>query len=187
MASLSEKEYADLLAANPDLLIEQEGNNKPNEGRVPDISLNNGTTVRKDGELFFTITEPRNKEMSEHQDQVILFNFIRALESRYPSLEYVYAVPNGGYRPKRTAAMMKAEGQKAGVPDIWVPVVRGNKNGLVIEMKKGYNKPTDDQVLWLNRMVAQNWVAFVAYHRDTARKLILRYLGLPDITFEEIL
>ena len=39
-----------------------------------------------------------------------------------PDLELLHAIPNGGKRDKVTAAKLKAEGVKAGIPDIFLPV-----------------------------------------------------------------
>lgn len=58
-------------------------------------------------------------------------------------LKWLHAIPNGGYRDPVTAARMKAEGVKAGVPDVFLPVARYDFtdgslecHGLYIEMKK---------------------------------------------------
>lgn len=59
-----------------------------------------------------------------------------------PELKWVFAIPNGGSRgdSKSSAmfqgAMMKAEGVRSGVSDIFVPIPRHNLHGLFIEMKR---------------------------------------------------
>ncbi len=58
------------------------------------------------------------------------------------SLRWLHAIPNGGYRDPATAARLKAEGVKAGVPDLFLPVAHWLSpsycfHGLYIEMKKG--------------------------------------------------
>mgnify|MGYP004433785991 CR=1 FL=1 len=42
-------------------------------------------------------------------------------------------------RDARTAANLKRQGVKAGVPDLHLPVARGGYNGLYIELKVGSN------------------------------------------------
>lgn len=70
---------------------------------------------------------------TEHELQVQCVQWFRWV---YPK-EIIMAIPNGGYRTKTTASIMKAEGQLAGVPDLFVPAARGDYHGLWIEMKNG--------------------------------------------------
>lgn len=59
-----------------------------------------------------------------------------------PELKWLHHIPNGGARGEdaRTRAIrgnaLKAEGVKAGVLDLCLPVKRGKYSGLYIEMKK---------------------------------------------------
>jgi len=188
---ITDKEFEQMLSSNPELTVQSmsHGTTVPEFGTK--VVLEKYFPRDKDSNLFVTIKEPINRSLSEHDDQAILFKFLSALENEYPVLKAIFAVPNGGYRPKRTAAFMKAEGAKAGCPDIWVPIAMHGVNGMVIEMKRGYkkgiNKPSEDQIAWLNMMAGFNWNAFVLYHRETARKLIMKYLDLPDIKFHEVL
>lgn len=66
--------------------------------------------------------------------QVALFQWARLQECVRPALGLLHAIPNGGARPaivgkdgrrfSVSAARMKAEGVKAGVPDVCLPVGR---------------------------------------------------------------
>lgn len=47
-----------------------------------------------------------------------------------------FAVPNGSYRSKRTAARLKAEGVRAGQPDL-VFIINGFTHGLELKVGKG--------------------------------------------------
>src|SRR4051794_30465888 len=47
---------------------------------------------------------------------------IREASPLLPQLKWLHAVPNGGERSKAVAGMMKAEGVKPGVADIFWPV-----------------------------------------------------------------
>jgi hypothetical protein len=65
--------------------------------------------------------------ISEHQEQV---HFIQWFRRKYGPVK-IFAVPNGGFRSKATAAKLKLEGVVRGVPDLYVPEWK-----LWIEMKK---------------------------------------------------
>jgi hypothetical protein len=87
-------------------------------------------------EDYIKLDQKRNKgksAASEHDLQVQCVTWFRW---QYPRL-VIMAIPNGGYRTATTARLMKAEGQLAGVPDLFVPVPAGEYHGLWIEMKNG--------------------------------------------------
>lgn len=69
-----------------------------------------------------------------------------------PSLKFIYATPNGGSRGDNARSRMirgsqlKAEGVKAGVPDIFFPSPTTEYAGLYIEMKKKGGKESEDQI-----------------------------------------
>ena len=83
-----------------------------------------------------------------------------------------------------TAKKMKAEGAKAGVLDVFVPVVKhyGNYSmqypGLYIEMKYGNNTMTDDQHAFADFVTEQGYLVKVCYTWIEAAKEIFDYLGL---------
>ena len=58
-------------------------------------------------------------------------------------------MPNGGHRNKATAGKLKAEGVRAGVPDLMLLYPRHGYHGLVIELKVGHNVATREQNEWL--------------------------------------
>ena len=64
--------------------------------------------------------------MSEHDDQVTLFEWAAVYAREEPRLELMFAIPNQGGKGqeaiKRGKKMVK-EGLKKGVPDIFLPVV----------------------------------------------------------------
>lgn len=71
----------------------------------------------------------------EHKLQVALFERAAMHLLPHPELEWLHAVPNGGFRHAATAGRMKAEGVKGGIPDISLPVPKSGFHGLYIEMK----------------------------------------------------
>lgn len=112
----------------------------------------------------------------EHLSQVALFRWAEYQQNARPELALLFAIPNGGHRHKATAAKLKAEGVKAGVPDICLPVARGEYHGLWIEMKAGRNKPTAPQVQWHMRLSQQGHRVAVCYRWEAARDVIEEYL-----------
>lgn len=82
---------------------------------------------------------------SEHDHQIALFDWAERNERKYPELRWMYAIPNGGHRSKKTAVELKREGVKSGVSDVHLPVSRGQYHGLYIEMKYGKNKMSENQ------------------------------------------
>lgn len=114
---------------------------------------------------------------TEHQEQVALFDWAAWQAGLWPELRLLYAIPNGGKREIRTAAMLKSEGVKPGVPDICLPIPRGGKHGLYIELKRrkgGTVSPA--QEAWIRALCLQGYECCVCCGWDQARETILRYL-----------
>ncbi len=63
----------------------------------------------------------------EHVEHV---TFVSQFKQKYPDV-LIFAIPNGGYRDKRTAEKLQAEGVVPGVPDLFIPAWR-----LWVEMKR---------------------------------------------------
>jgi len=76
------------------------------------------------------------KNGSEAGNQAALFCQFALHFDQYPELKTAFAIPNGGKRDLREAANMKAQGVKAGVYDVFIPVPRGPWHGLFVEMKR---------------------------------------------------
>ena len=90
------------------------------------------------------------------------------------------ATANGGKRDKRTAASLKAQGVKAGVPDILIftPPPSGIGTGLALELKRpqGFGKArgrvSAHQRVWLEELRAIGWRAEVAYGLQHALEIL---------------
>lgn len=73
----------------------------------------------------------------EHDEQVALMQWWRLFsQCRGIEEEHLFAIPNGGDRHPATAARLKAEGVRAGIPDLFLSLPAGKANGAFIEMKK---------------------------------------------------
>ena len=110
--------------------------------------------------------------------QETLFNWIGWNVRSYPELELAHHIPNGGKRDKKEAANLKRQGVRAGVPDISLPVARGEYHGLYIELKVGKNKQTENQKRWQQLLTDQGYRSIVCYGWREAADAILEYLNL---------
>lgn len=71
----------------------------------------------------------------------------------------------------------KTEGVKAGVPDLCLPVARGQYHGLYIELKRQRGGRTSDhQSEWLDALSAQGYKAALCYGWEQAAGTIIEYL-----------
>lgn len=125
---------------------------------------------------------PRAKPVQrEHNEQAALIQLIGYFETAYPDLKWLFAIPNGGHRNKVVAARLKAEGVKAGVLDLMLPVPRGRFHGLFLEMKSGDNKPSKEQERWIEYLSGQGYFTTVEYSSQAAFDQLTGYLDLPDL------
>ncbi len=129
--------------------------------------------------LYQEYFEFREKELSESQVQSNFFLWIRANKGYYPQLASFFAVPNGGFRSRKTAVTMKREGVEAGVPDILSLHPAKTFAGLAIEFKVKRNKPSDFQKEWLNRLAKNGFYPVVCWSLMDAQKITTWFYDLP--------
>lgn len=94
----------------------------------------------------------------------------------HPIARRAFAVPNGGARNKITAAILKAEGVLAGVPDVLLLEPRGKFHGLAIEFKDTSGRLTPEQRDMLQHLVEVGYCCAVAYDAELAWQFTVRYL-----------
>ena len=95
--------------------------------------------------------------------------------------DLIYHVPNGGHRVKAVAAKLKAQGTKAGIPDLTLPMARGGYFGLYIEFKA--TPPNDAAVSAsqherIRKLNEQGYLAVVCRGHFDAMEQIRAYLRL---------
>lgn len=91
---------------------------------------------------------------------------------------FLFAVPNGGRRNIREAGRLKAEGVKAGVWDLFLPLARRGRHGLWLELKSPTGSMSAEQRHWGARMEAAGYEAAVCRSFEQARAAIEAYLDL---------
>ena len=107
--------------------------------------------------------------LSEDQEQML---FVQWFRRTYPDVR-IFAIPNGGYRQKTTAARMKATGTSSGVPDLFVPEWR-----LWIEMKRtkgGVVSP--EQRDWMAYLEACGYRCIVARGWEDGRNQVTAHVS----------
>ena len=91
----------------------------------------------------------------------------------------VFHVPNGGQRNIHTAAQLKKQGVKAGVPDLFFPVAKQNYHGLFVEMKRTKGGTVSKhQQKWLDLLNANGYRAVVCHGAGEAIREINRYFSV---------
>lgn len=101
--------------------------------------------------------------------------------------EYLAAIPNGGARHKATGAKLKAEGVRAGFPDLGLFIPIGPWCGLFIEMKApgaARGAVRENQKQWLERLAAAGYAVAVCYGWDHAATVIRAYCANAHVNPE---
>lgn len=141
------------------------------EAQLLDRKLKQNSPIRDE--------EPKKKGavgILEHDIQVAFMQLCRYHEHKYPALNLIYAVPNGGARNVVVAKKLKAEGVRAGVPDVHLPVSRKIWIGLWIEFKAGKNKLSQKQVDYIALLRSENHFVEICYSAEEAFKQVEKYL-----------
>lgn len=130
------------------------------------------------------VPEGVKDERTESQLQQELMRWWAVEAARLGKPEHLLmAFPLQGKRTKANASRMKAEGMRAGTPDMLLNLARGRYHGLWVEFKRPDGTLTDSQKDMLADLSAEGYAAFACYGLDAAQKLIRRYLFRPDEIF----
>lgn len=99
----------------------------------------------------------------------------RTQSAKYPMLRLLHASMNAAKRSIKQGGRMKAQGMLSGVPDLFLPVPRGDKHGLFIEMKSEGGRPTRDQLRFIQDVIDLDYAAHICYSAKEAIELIEDY------------
>jgi len=89
-----------------------------------------------------------------------------------------FAIPNGGWLNNRGSAIkLKREGQKNGVPDVFVPFKNKNHCGLFIEFKSDSGTLSPEQKYWLDTLTKQGYLCAVLRDSQKAFDLLTAYFN----------
>ena len=125
------------------------------------------------------VLKPRKRpQYLEAIEQRLFIKRLR-LDPRTKDLPWC-SVPTGGKRNAREAALLKAEGVQAGVPDWLCFVAKGNRVGLAIEFKSptGRGRLSEAQKEWHRKLCAEGWLVWVTTSAESAWLHTMEYLHL---------
>ena len=92
---------------------------------------------------------PRERKRAGHRESDTQIACVAWFRQEYRGYErLLFSVPNGGYRRRVTAQVMKAEGMVAGVADLILLLPRHGYHFLAIEMKSREGRQSAAQKAW---------------------------------------
>lgn len=109
----------------------------------------------------------------EHKVQAAYFQWARL----HPRARRAFAVPNGRKRSLSEAGKLKAEGVRAGVLDVFLPIPAGGAAGLWIEFKAGRNDFTVEQSAEAGELVKDGYAVAVVWDAAVAVEVTQLYLA----------
>lgn len=124
--------------------------------------------------------QPKHRNNEEYSEQSKLILLIRnELAPKYPILRWIYSTPNGAKldHAARTK-VIKEGGNKAGVPDLFLPVKSGKYSGLYLEMKAKKGVLSQKQKEFKEFAESQDFKVIVPRSCDEALNEILDYCGI---------
>jgi hypothetical protein len=121
---------------------------------------------------------PRKRDNEESRSQTDLIVWWHTAHKDFGIPEMLlYSIPNGGWRDPVGAKILKREGQRNGVSDLFLAVPRCEYHGLYVEMKAAKGVVSKEQEEFLKHVTAQGYEAKVCRSYDEAVKEIEGYLG----------
>lgn len=118
----------------------------------------------------------RSNEESRIQQALIRWWAHRCIEAGLPEFS-LFAIPNGHKRGAVVGVILKREGVRPGVSDLFLMAKRGKYAGLFIELKTATGTPSPDQHRFIIAARQQGYMAGAAYGLDDAIRLIEAYLA----------
>lgn len=113
------------------------------------------------------------------KEDILQSSVMNYIKVKYPSAFAIH-VPNEAKRTPFERYKFKYLGGVSGVPDILIFAKNKKYCGLAIELKVGYNKPTENQEVCLKRLKMSNWDALWCNDFDKTIKIIDNYFNNID-------
>jgi hypothetical protein len=123
--------------------------------------------------------------MNEHDIQKAVIRWARLFGvKQYPELELLHSIPNGAFLKggPRQWQKLKLEGALVGIPDLHLPVPKGQYSGLYIEMKKEGGKVSKEQRYVMNLLEWHKNKTIVCYSAEDAIKELVGYCEIKGLS-----
>lgn len=109
---------------------------------------------------------------SEFAEQCTLVEWLRLKKIKF------YAIPNGFCANAKEGAKMKKSGLEVGVPDLCLPIKRGEYGAMYLELKRKVGSYVSaPQQEWLNYLNGAGFYAVACKGADHAIREIEKYLS----------
>lgn len=116
--------------------------------------------------------------LNEHQIQANVLKVWPYYAKKYQIPQsLLFAIPNGGARNVVTGKLLKEEGVRAGIPDLFLAISRCVFHGMFIEMKTSQGKVSKMQNLIMEILREQNYLCIVCRSESQALDAIDNYLS----------
>lgn len=115
---------------------------------------------------------------AQHQANVIKWSQQPSIREKWPELALLHHIPNGGTRDAVEGRHLKQQGQKQGVPDLHLPVARGQYHSLYIELKAETGRLSPEQKWWIEKLNEQGQFAEICHGWESAVRVLEWYLSL---------
>lgn len=116
----------------------------------------------------------------EHDEQKCLIKWADIWKVPGTSIvigDYLFSIPNGGQRHKATAVKLKAEGARAGIPDLMLALPIHGHPGMFLEMKRRKGSSTSpEQKQKIELLRGAGYIVKICRGWDCARNEIISYV-----------
>ncbi len=116
-------------------------------------------------------------KLDEHEEQVRFVRWLDWYGERTKRPLLYFAVPNGGERSKSTAGKLKAEGVRAGVPDIVIALPEGRTLWIEMKVRNG-GRVSPEQREFHRNLEARGHSVYVARGAREAAEIVKKHLGV---------
>jgi len=111
-------------------------------------------------------------------EDIIQINLINWLQFHHPEVyEHTLHIANQRSCSQQQGRLLKRMGVKKGVADLFIALPVNGKHGLWLEIKSHGGKPSQEQKVFIARMIRQGYEGSIVYGLEEAKEAILQYLG----------